>query len=157
MDMTTFKHLLVPTDFGGPSSYATELALSLAQRFSARLTLAHFWELPTYPYASEIYTPADFAVPIAEAAEAAVAKLLAEVRRTLPAVQALCRAGTPWQDILRVVEEAHVDLIVMGTHGRRGISHVLLGSVAEKVRTLHSESSSASSNRRGSPCPMASR
>ena len=46
---------------------------------------------------------------------------------------ALLECGAPWREILRVVEETKPDLVVMGTHGRRGLGHALIGSVAEKL------------------------
>lgn len=134
--MSSFTHLLVPTDFEEASTQALELAIGIAQNSGASLTLVHFWELPAYPYLGAIYSSYDYVTPIGEAADARIAKLLAVVQRRLPGAKAICRMGVPWEGILSAVTELHADLIVMGTHGRRGIVHALLGSVAEKVVRL---------------------
>lgn len=131
--MSAFRSLLLPTDFGEPSAHAVELAIELALQSDAKLTLAHFWEVPGYPYLGAIYSSADFVTPIGQAAEAQLAAVLATVQQRVPRATSVCRMGSPWEQILHLVAELNADLVVMGTHGRRGVSHVLLGSVAERV------------------------
>jgi nucleotide-binding universal stress UspA family protein len=58
------------------------------------------------------------------------------VQQKLPQAKAILRSGVPWREILSAVEDVAADLVVMGTHGRRGVSHALLGSVAEKIVRL---------------------
>lgn len=134
--MAAFKNILVPTDFGDASERARQIATEIAAKFGARLTLAHFWEVPAYPYLGSLYASWDFVTPVGQAAEQQLSKTLAEVRLRISDATSICRMGSPWQEILRVIDEAHADLVVMGTHGRKGIARALLGSVAEKlVRT----------------------
>lgn len=130
--MSTFNSILVPTDFSAASRHALEIGIELASKFDARLTVAHFWEVPPYPYFG-IVGEWDFVTPIGEAAEKQLANAFMQVQARLPHATSICRMGSPWQEILRVIEEVHVDLVVMGTHARRGLSHALLGSVAEKI------------------------
>jgi nucleotide-binding universal stress UspA family protein len=130
--MSTFNSILVPTDFSAASRHALEIGIELASKFDARLTLAHFWEVPPYPYFG-VMGEWDLVTPIGEAAEKQLASALAQAQQRLPRAISICRMGSPWQEILHVIDETQADLIVMGTHGRRGLSHALLGSVAEKV------------------------
>jgi nucleotide-binding universal stress UspA family protein len=134
--MSAFKHLLVPTDFEEPSSRALEIAIGIAQSSGAGITLAHFWAFPAYPYVGAVYSSYDYITPLGEAADTQMSNLLAAVQKRVPGARSVCRMGVPWEEILSVITEVHADLVVMGTHGRRGIRHVLLGSVAEKVVRL---------------------
>jgi nucleotide-binding universal stress UspA family protein len=132
----TFKHILVATDFGEPAERALDLAVELARTFDARLTLVHSWEAPSYSYGGALYVPADFITPIEEAAHKHLAGALTELQRRVPNAQAVLRAGAAWQEVLAAAQESHADLIVLGTHGRRGLNRALLGSVAEKIVRL---------------------
>jgi nucleotide-binding universal stress UspA family protein len=131
-----FKHLLVPVDFGEPSRQALDTAIDLARRFGAQLTLVHVYEVPAYVYSGIAYATTDLFGPIEDAARAQLTKLLGEVRTKVPSAKAELRKGAPAMEILAAIAEAHPDLVVMGTHGRKGMPHVLLGSVAEKVVRL---------------------
>jgi nucleotide-binding universal stress UspA family protein len=134
--MVQFKHILAPTDFGESSGRALEVAMDLSKKYAAALTLLHTYEIPGYFYPGMPATAADLLAPIREIAEKHIEETLAEIRKELPHAQSQCCFGVPWQEILRVVTENSVDLVVMGTHGRRGLSHALLGSVAEKTVRL---------------------
>ena len=59
--------------------------------------------------------------------------MVGRVKAQVPDTESLLRAGAPADEILAVAKERNVDLIVMGTHGRKGFAHALLGSIAEKV------------------------
>lgn len=131
--MVEFKHILVPTDFGESSQRALEIAIDLSNKYHARLTLLHTYEVPVYSYEGMTSSPVDLLTPVREAAERQVDIALADVKKRTPDAQGILRYGVPWQEILRIVENQGVDLVVMGTHGRRGITHALLGSVAEKT------------------------
>lgn len=131
--MATFRQLLVPIDFGAPSNRALELGIELAGQFEAELTIAHFWELPPYPYAGSAYSSPDLITELGRGADEHLANAVLRAQQKLPRTKGVCRMGLPWQEILHLIEEARVDLVVMGTHGRRGISRALLGSVAERV------------------------
>jgi nucleotide-binding universal stress UspA family protein len=128
-----FKHILVPTDFGEPSQQALDTAIDLAKRFDASLTIVHCQEIPVYAYGAVPFVTADVLGPIQEAARAQLELTLADVKTRVPGATGLLRHGVAWAEILGAVDETHADLVVMGTRGRRGVAHALLGSVAEKV------------------------
>jgi len=130
--MSTFKHILVPLDWGEPSQRALDIAIDLARAFGAALDVVHVYEIPVYAYGD--YIPAgDLITPIEQAAREKLNKEITSIRQRMPDANATLRRGVPWREIVAVIEETHADLVVMGTHGRRGVSHFLLGSVAEKV------------------------
>lgn len=131
--MTTFKHILVPTDFGEPSLAGLEVALSLASSSGAKVTLFH-----AYTTLVPIYSEAAW-VPSAELerdARQALGEALSKAKKTYAKIEGALDCGDPALEILRAATKLGVDLIVIGTHGRRGLSRVLLGSVAEKVVRL---------------------
>jgi nucleotide-binding universal stress UspA family protein len=129
-----FKHILVPTDFGDAAGRAVDVAVDLAKKYSATITLLHVYELPVYPYPEISVLPdIDFITPIREAAQKELSKAFAVVQRSGCEARAQLSCGVVWTEILQEAEQARADLIVMGTHGRRGMVHALLGSVAEKI------------------------
>lgn len=131
--MFDFKHILVPTDFGEAAGHATDLALNLAKKYGAKVTLVHAFFVPALAYGDGWALPID---EMLRSAEDAVGKALAKAKDRFPNTEALIVKGEAWEQILGVAKDRRADLIVMGTHGRRGLSHVFLGSVAEKVVRL---------------------
>jgi nucleotide-binding universal stress UspA family protein len=129
----SFERILVATDFADSSRQALELALRIAEKFGSELTLVHSWEAPNYSYAAGLYLPVDVIAPIERAAVARLEEAMAELKQRFPAAKSLLRAGVPWEEVLSAAAQIKADLIVMGTHGRRGLERALLGSVAEKV------------------------
>jgi nucleotide-binding universal stress UspA family protein len=129
-------NILVPTDFGQSSQRALDLAIDLAKKFDAKLTLVHGFEIPVYAYVGLGTTIVDYLVPIEDAARRCLEDSLRELRAKLPTAEALFKQGAAWQQILNASQEIDADLIVMGTHGRQGLGHALIGSVAEKVVRL---------------------
>jgi nucleotide-binding universal stress UspA family protein len=131
--MTPFKHILVPTDFGGAAERALDVAIALAAKFESKLTLLHASWLPSsayFVYAEGLTWPTD---ELAKAAHKALDASLSKAKGAYPKTEAVMVTGEAWQTILDQAKERRADLIVMGTHGRRGLSRVLLGSVAESV------------------------
>jgi nucleotide-binding universal stress UspA family protein len=131
--MIQFRHILVPTDFGASSERALEVAVDLANKYGSTMVLFHVYEVPALVYDGMTVSPVDLLTPIREAAERQFDEALTRLRMRVPRAKGFLTLGAPWQEILRVVADEGVDLIVMGTHGRRGIHHALMGSVAEKV------------------------
>jgi nucleotide-binding universal stress UspA family protein len=127
---------LVPTDFGSPSGRAVETAAELARTFGSQLTLLHIWEIPVYPYMEFLLETPDLVASVEAAATQRLAEALAQVRKSVPDARSILKMGVPWQQILDTISKEQPDLVVMGTHGRKGVSHALLGSVAEKVVRL---------------------
>ena len=134
--MTAFKNILVGTDFGEASNRAVDLAIDLAKTFDAKLAVVHAWELPSWAYTGMEFSTVDFFGPIEAAAQRDLNEKIASVRDKVPGAVAILRSGVPWKEILATAEHTHADLIVLGTHGRRGLTHALLGSVAERVVRL---------------------
>lgn len=132
----TFRHILVATDFGECSGRAVDLAVMLATQLKARLTLFHSCEIPTLAYEAFVYPSADVIQGMLDTSRAQLEKALAAVQRTAPAADSILQHGVPWQQILVAAEQAKADLVVVGTHGRAGLSRVLVGSVAERVVRL---------------------
>lgn len=130
--MQTFKHILVPTDFHEASAAALNLAVSMAQTFDAKVTLLHVWELPIYPYMDFMLNSA-MITRVEDAATNGLAEALDALRKKLPTAQSKLKTGLPWEGVLEAIKELGADLVIMGTHGRRGLSRLTLGSVAERV------------------------
>ena len=128
------RHILVPTDFSSASSKALEYADAFAQTFQSRVTLVHVIEPmvlpPEYGYMPP-YSPADEALQVE-----AVRKQLLEKAASLESArhtEVLVRVGRPWHEVVDAVSESGADLLVLTTHGRTGLRHMLMGSVAEKI------------------------
>jgi nucleotide-binding universal stress UspA family protein len=131
-----FANILIPTDFGEPARQATDLAVGLAKTFESKLTLVHGFEFPSYAYMGIDTATVDYLTPIEDAARRQLDDELERLVKRWPRSSALFMKGPAWQQVLRACDDVHPDLIVMGTHGRRGIAHALLGSVAEKIVRL---------------------
>jgi len=129
----SFDRIVVATDFSDSSREALELALPFAEKCGSELTLVHCWEAPSYSYAAGLYLPLDVIAPIERAAVARLEEATARLKERYPAAKSLLRAGVPWEEVIGAASQVKADLIIMGTHGRRGLDRALLGSVAEKV------------------------
>ncbi len=132
----TVNSILVPTDFSEPSDAAFRYATDMARTFGARLYLLH---VPgkTGENLEMNFPVAQFETAVHERLDALVSQ--SDIERLRP--EYAVRIGTPAEEIVRYADEREVDLIIMGTHGRNGVAHLLLGSVAEHVV-------------RAAPCPV---
>ena len=126
--MIAVKRILVPTDFSETSDAALKYGIGLAQAFSAQLYLLHV------PGETGVNFEADFPmVQFENATQERLETLVsAQEAKQLRPEYAL-RIGAPSDEIVRYAGYREIDLIVMGTHGRSGVAHMLMGSVAEKV------------------------
>jgi nucleotide-binding universal stress UspA family protein len=134
--MSPFKQILVPTDFGEAAQHALDMAVSLAEKFNAEITLMHAVWVPTsmYPYSDALYlAPMD---EWTRAAQKSLDAAVADLRQRYPRCKGIVVADDPAPAILAMAKKLRSDLIVMGTHGRRGLSRIFLGSVAEKTVRL---------------------
>ena len=131
-----FRHILVATDFAAASDRALEVAVQLARDQRSRLTILHVCEIPGYAYAGIEFSPVDLLAPIAEVAEKRLDNLVAATRQRFPEVAGAFKLGSPHEQVLSVAAALGCDLVVLGTHGRRGLAHAAVGSVAEKVVRL---------------------
>jgi nucleotide-binding universal stress UspA family protein len=134
--MIQLRNVLVAVDFGDASNVALTYARTLSRSFGARLHVLHVMEnLFLRPMAND-----------PRAIEAGAMKRLLETltdedRTVLHAVPVVRKSDAPADEIVKYAAAEHIDLIVMGTHGRPGLAHMLMGSVAEKVV-------------RSAPCPV---
>jgi nucleotide-binding universal stress UspA family protein len=130
-----FRHILAPTDFSEYSKKAVASALELAKKFGAKLSILHVVELPPYPV--EGYVPPSLTATFIEDLEREASQELAQVVPEAEAagveVARLVAVGTPYRKIIDMAEGEQVDLIVMATAGRTGFSHLIMGSIAERV------------------------
>jgi universal stress protein A len=127
--LTKIRTILHPTDFSPASEAAFDFACSLAQEYFSEVLLLHVDEPVYAPEVEGMLLPPPPTDPVA------VEKRLGHVFPLDPRVKVrrLVTVGRAADEIARVADEQKVDLIVMGTHGRRGLSRLLLGSVAEGV------------------------
>lgn len=126
--------ILVATDFSPCSEAALDLALELARRTRASLTLLHVGQLPAYAYYGALYVSREEALRSIE--QDARAGLLAARQRLSGhgvEIDTQCTVGEAASEIVRFARAHGYDLIILGTHGRRGLRRLLLGSVAEMV------------------------
>jgi nucleotide-binding universal stress UspA family protein len=128
-----FKHILLPTDFSEGAELAMNIAVDLAATSGATITLFHAYSLPVLMYAEGISFPVG---ELHAAASDALQVALARLRQRWSKSDSLLVCGVPWQQILMAIETSGADMVVMGTHGRRGLPRAILGSVAEKVVRL---------------------
>ncbi|MHB8875816.1 MAG: universal stress protein [Myxococcaceae bacterium] len=131
--MDPFKHILVPTDFGDAADRAIEVASELAKRFDAQLTIAHVFQAPAQAYAGMEVGAEDYLPRLRRVVQGALDDVLEAAQSRLPRAKTVLVEGRPWERILSIAQDLGVDLVVMGTHGRKGLPHAVMGSVAEKV------------------------
>lgn len=134
--MISFARILAPSDFSDHSAKALRYACGLAERFNAELHLIHVLSeiVPTGPDPLLIpVMPPQFY----EEDEQRALELLKDVLKpewgTPTSRTTVVRWGTPAESIVDYASECGADLLVIATHGRTGLSHVLLGSVAERI------------------------
>jgi nucleotide-binding universal stress UspA family protein len=134
--MIDLHQILVPTDFGASSQNALNYAVAFAQKFGARIHLLHVVsDLALFVPEAVLIVPPQLP-PVEQfqsAAITALEKTIAGLALPETIVHPVVLEGMPFEEIIRFAREKDVDLIVMGTHGHKGLAHLLLGSVAEKV------------------------
>lgn len=125
--------ILAPTDFSEYSKQAIAYAREWAQRFGAKLVLLHVVELPAYRLEGLPLSRlgASFLDDLVRQAADALAQILPQ--ETEVEVMRRVVVGVPYRKIVEVAAAEKVDLIVMATRGRTGLSHLIMGSVAERV------------------------
>jgi nucleotide-binding universal stress UspA family protein len=136
--MSPVKRILVPLDFGAPSSEALEYAKTLAASLHAALDLLHVVPNPYVTDPVETVTAyrgvnPEFFDSLAGDAKSRLEAVLSAGDRKRFEVRSAVRIGDPKVEIAEYARAASIDLIVMATHGRTGLAHLFLGSVAERV------------------------
>jgi universal stress protein A len=137
MTMISLHRILMATDFSDYSNEALNYAVYLARGFGADLYLLHVFEPPFFSHSG--VTPGvrpevhEWIKEMKEDAARKLNELAVEIRHQVSKVHVILKEGMPFHEILLTAGEIPSDLIVIGTHGRTGLSHVLMGSVAERV------------------------
>ena len=144
--MIDLTHILVPVDFSPCSRSALEYAARIAAESDATLEILHVYEPPHYIGDVMVQIPERSAITVQEYIRQQSESLLNELLDGAEGLDGLTttrtmRAGVPHAAIVAQARASGADLIVVGTHGRSGLSHLLMGSVAEKVL-------------RQAPCPV---
>jgi nucleotide-binding universal stress UspA family protein len=136
MPTADWKRICCPIDFSDASRAAMEVAADLARRFGAELVLLHAYPIPgyTFPDGSVVASP-KMMQDLAEQAERHLEEWRADAERLAGGarVGAEKAVGEPAKEIVTFAHGRGVDLLVLGTHGRTGIEHALMGSIAERV------------------------
>jgi nucleotide-binding universal stress UspA family protein len=134
--MIALKKILVPTDFSNASEAALAYGKAMAETFKAALHVLHVIEDPfVHGWTSEGYVAAlpSFRAEMEKSAREHLDSMLTEEERKQLQAELVTKLGSPFVEIVRYAKNESIDLIVMGTHGRGPVAHMLLGSVAEKV------------------------
>jgi nucleotide-binding universal stress UspA family protein len=131
------KTILVPTDFSDGALQALEYAIDLARMIEAQLIISFVVEPAYHGMGSDLYLGSMDPSVVLEEQQRIGAEQLSRLARRLDKrgvrFQTFLETGTPYRIIAQVAERMRADLIVMATHGRSGFSHLLMGSVTEKV------------------------
>lgn len=127
-----FKTILCPTDFSEDSCRAIEYGVRFARTSDGVLLLAHIIHVPSGELFQSVRPTLNF-----EDATARAQGLLEETRQKRAGAYAKCELvveiGDPYEQLVALARRRNVDLIVTGTHGRSGLGHLVMGSVAEKI------------------------
>src|SRR5262245_24944090 len=140
--MVEFRQILCPVDFSESSGRALAHAAALARWYDAQLIVLHI--VPTFepmPVRGDFGEPLHFVTPMSRDEVVADMTRLLNLAAVSPRATPVAEAGEPRATIIDHALSHHADLIVMGTHGRRGFKRLLLGSVTEAVL-------------REAPCPV---
>lgn len=127
------KQILIPIDFSDYSDQALRWGVSLAQKYGAQLLLLHVIPEVLEEVSARESAGEQLVIDLTAEVEAQLYEIARQGLKEGVAVDVRVADGEPADAILRMARQEKVDLIVMGTHGRTGLSHLLLGSTAEAV------------------------
>ncbi|MFW6050154.1 MAG: universal stress protein [Myxococcota bacterium] len=132
--MTQPKRILVGVDFSDTSTHALAYAADLAEKLGASLDVVHAYQLPVYALPDgAVMAGADFTARLTDDLQRELDRTVEPYGKRGLAVERHLVRGTPHEEIVRRAREDGAEMIVVGTHGRSGLEHLLLGSVAERV------------------------
>jgi nucleotide-binding universal stress UspA family protein len=134
--MTGIKRILVPTDFSEPAAAALTWASTLARELDCDLHIMHVVPEPyAYPWGSELSTMplTQILADSEKGAEERLQQMVVDTKLPQNRVRTNAVIGTPVDQILSEINAKNIDLVVVGTHGRGMVGHLLLGSVAERL------------------------
>lgn len=137
------QKILVPFDFSEYSEKACNWAIAMAEKWRARILLLHVVPRPSYPpvLMGAHFNAADFETGLQTEAEERAKAFIQKTAHGRVPIDVKVLIGEPSSDLCKIAEEEQFDMVIMGSHGRTGLGHMLLGSVAERVVRL-------------SPCPV---
>lgn len=138
--MIQFERILYPTDFSDSAENAAQYVISLAKKYGSKIHVLHVVEPFTYTSDFGIDYSAQYR-EMEATGKRLIEEVVASIKKNNVDAEGAVLSGEPFVEIIRYARQENADLIVMATHGRKGLEHVLLGSVAEKVV-------------RKSPCPV---
>lgn len=130
------KTILVPSDFSDYAEYAFTWALEIAEKWGAKVVALHaapMFSHLAYPETVYMVDLAKMEAEILADAEKKLQEFVAKKGTSTVPVETRAVLGDPFWEICKAAEQNRADLLVMGSHGRTGLAHVLLGSVAERV------------------------
>ena len=131
--MIEMKRILFPIDFTENSSKILPYVLSVSEKYDGMIYLLHVVE-DLREWVSGFYIPLNqYKEEALKGAEKALDRVCEEQLQSCPNFQKRTLFGDPAQEILKTIESEGIDLVIMGTHGRKGLEHVFFGSVAENV------------------------
>ena len=135
MPSAEWKRILCPIDFSDASQAALETAAEVARRYGARVALFHAYPVPGYTFPDGSFVASS---KMLDELTAQAARHMAEWKTRaegmgMAQVEVATAIGEPAHEILAFAKAQGADLIVLGTHGRTGLQHALMGSVAERV------------------------
>jgi nucleotide-binding universal stress UspA family protein len=128
------KIILVPTDFSVAAESALDEALGLASKLGAKVYVLHAYQLPIVGFPDGVLVPsAEIASRVVTWAQSELTACVAKRKESSVEIVPILKQADPREAVLAVAEEISADLIIMGTHGRKGLARALIGSTAEAV------------------------
>lgn len=132
--MAEVKRILAAVDFSDTSTEALAHAADLAGKLGASLDVVHAYQLPVYALPDgAVMATADFTARLSDDLQKELDRVAEPHRKAGLQVETHLVRGVPHAEIVRRAQDEGADMIVLGTHGRTGLEHLLLGSVAERV------------------------
>jgi len=125
---TQIRKLLVPHDFSDAADHALQYAVDLASKLGAEIVVVHAWQLSAYASPSS-----DLAKGLEKDLSRDLEKVVAKHLGAGVKIAYALRLGIPYVELCEAAKETGADMIVMGTTGKTGLEHFLLGSVAERI------------------------
>ena len=132
--MFEIRRILCPVDLSEASKPAFEYAVALAAQLGAELELLHVYQLPAYALPEGgLEIPAGLEVELENRLQQQLDAFVKHSTDTSVKITTVLGKGIPYVEITHAAKQRQADLIVIGTHGRTGLAHLLIGSVAERV------------------------
>jgi nucleotide-binding universal stress UspA family protein len=132
--MREIHTILCPVDFSDASEHALEYAIDLARKLNANIHIMHAWQPVLYAMGDGVIIPtSEFISALMTDLKDKTNALVEQYQGRGVSVSGELLEGIPYEEIVRAAQKLPAELIVMGTHGRSGLVHFMLGSIAERV------------------------